>query len=50
MVVAADEGGGRLILDNRTMALVTDVEASAVYLPLFVLDEIGTRRYVLPPS
>jgi len=50
MVVAADEGGGWLILDNRTMALVTDVEASAVYLPLFVLDGSGTRRYILPAS
>jgi predicted transglutaminase-like cysteine proteinase len=50
MVVAADEGGGWLILDNRTMALVTDVEASAVYLPLFALDERGARRYILPAS
>jgi len=50
MVVAADKGGGWLILDNRTMALVTDVEASAVYLPLFVLDDTGARRYVLPVS
>ena len=37
-----------LILDNGTMTLVTDVDASAVYLPLFVLDDTGTRRYVLP--
>ncbi len=32
------------------MALVTDVEASTVYLPLFVLDDSGTRRYILPAS
>lgn len=50
MVVAADEGHGCLILDNRTMALVTDVDASAVYLPLFVLDDSGARRYILPAS
>jgi hypothetical protein len=31
----------------RTMALVPDVDASSVYLPLFVLDETGARRYVL---
>jgi hypothetical protein len=48
MVVAADEGGGWLILDNRTMALVSDVDASTVYLPLFVLDDTGARRYILP--
>ena len=47
MVVAAYQDGGWLILDNRTMALVTDVDASSVYLPLFVLDDTGTRRYVL---
>ena len=47
MVVAVYEDGGWLILDNRTMALVTDVDASSVYLPLFVLDDTGTRRYVL---
>jgi hypothetical protein len=41
---------GWLILDNRTMALVTDVDASAVYLPLSVLDDTGARRYVLPAS
>jgi hypothetical protein len=32
------------------MALITDVDASAVYLPLFVLDDTGARRYVLPAS
>jgi predicted transglutaminase-like cysteine proteinase len=46
MVVAADDNGDWLILDNRTMTLVTDVDASAVYLPLFVLDDTGTRRYI----
>jgi hypothetical protein len=50
MVVAAYEGGRWLILDNGTMTLVTDVDASAVYSPLFVLDDTGTRRYVLPAS
>ena len=48
MVVAAYEAGSWLILDNRTMMLITDVDASAIYLPLFVLDETGTRRYNLP--
>ena len=47
MVVAAYQDSGWLILDNRTMALITDVDASSVYLPLFVLDDTGTRRYVL---
>jgi predicted transglutaminase-like cysteine proteinase len=47
MVVAAYQDSGWLILDNRTMALMTDVDASSVYLPLFVLDDTGTRRYVL---
>jgi predicted transglutaminase-like cysteine proteinase len=50
MVVAAYQGSGWLILDNRTMALVTDVDASSVYLPLFVLDDTGTRRYALSAS
>jgi predicted transglutaminase-like cysteine proteinase len=50
MVVAADEGERWLILDNRTMALVTDVEASEVYLPLFVLDNIGAQRSIVPSS
>jgi predicted transglutaminase-like cysteine proteinase len=50
MVVAIYEDGGWLILDNRTMALVTDVDASAVYLPLFVLDDTGARRYILRAS
>ena len=47
MVVAAYQDSGWLILDNRTMALATDVDASSVYQPLFVLDDTGTRRYVL---
>jgi Bacterial transglutaminase-like cysteine proteinase BTLCP len=47
MVVAAYEADGWLILDNRTMALVTDADASAVYSPIFVLDDTGTRRYIL---
>jgi predicted transglutaminase-like cysteine proteinase len=46
-VVAVYQDTGWLILDNRTMALVTDVDAFSVYLPRFVLDETGTRRYVL---
>jgi predicted transglutaminase-like cysteine proteinase len=50
MVVAAYDTGRWLILDNRTMALVTDADASAVYSPIFVLDETGTRRYILPAS
>jgi hypothetical protein len=50
MVVAAYESGRWLILDNGTMTLVTDVDASAVYSPLFVLDDSGARRYILPAS
>jgi hypothetical protein len=50
MVVAAYESGRWLILDNGTMTLVTDVDASAVYSPLFVLDNSGARRYILPVS
>jgi predicted transglutaminase-like cysteine proteinase len=50
MVVAAYEAGGWLILDNRTMALVTDADASAVYSPIFVLDDTGTRRHILSAS
>jgi Bacterial transglutaminase-like cysteine proteinase BTLCP len=50
MVVAAYQGSGWLILDNRTMALVPDVDASSVYAPLFVLDDTGARQYVLSMS
>jgi hypothetical protein len=48
MVVAVYEGGSWLILDNGTMILVNDVDAAAIYSPLFVLDHTGTRRYILP--
>ena len=47
MVVAARQGSGWPILDNSNMARVPDVDASSVYLPLFVLDDTGARRYVL---
>jgi hypothetical protein len=49
MVVGVYAGSGWLILDNRTMTMVTDVDASAVYSPLFVLDDSGARRYVSRP-
>ncbi len=46
MIVAVRDSGGWIILDNRTMALVSDVDDAAVYTPLFVLDGEGVRRYV----
>jgi predicted transglutaminase-like cysteine proteinase len=45
MVVAALQGSGWLILDNQTMAIVPDGEASSIYRPLFVLDDTGARQY-----
>jgi predicted transglutaminase-like cysteine proteinase len=45
MVVAALQGSNWLILDNQTMAIVPDGEASSIYRPLFVLDDTGARQY-----
>src|ERR1700736_5875883 len=44
-VVAARVEGQWLILDNRRLALVRDVEMVRS-IPTFVLDENGTRRFV----
>ncbi len=45
MVVAAYDEESWFILDNATMAVLTDIEDAALYAPLFVLDEAGVRRY-----
>jgi hypothetical protein len=45
-VVAARVGGQWLILDNRRLALVRDTKMVGS-IPKFVLDEDGTRRFVL---
>jgi predicted transglutaminase-like cysteine proteinase len=44
MVVSVFVDGDWLILDNGTMALRRDVEAND-YMPMFVLDHDGVRRY-----
>jgi predicted transglutaminase-like cysteine proteinase len=44
MVVSVLVDGYWLVLDNATMALRKDVEATN-YMPMFVLDENGVRRY-----
>jgi predicted transglutaminase-like cysteine proteinase len=46
-VVAARVGGQWLILDNRRLALVRDIDMVGC-IPRFLLDEDGTRRFVLP--
>jgi hypothetical protein len=45
MVVAAFDEDAWFILDNATMVLATDSEDAARYIPLFLLDEAGVRRY-----
>jgi predicted transglutaminase-like cysteine proteinase len=45
MVVAAFEEDAWFILDNATMVLATDSEDATRYIPLFLLDEAGVRRY-----
>jgi predicted transglutaminase-like cysteine proteinase len=45
MIVAAREDNTWLILDNATMVLAADSEDATVYIPLFLLDESGVRRY-----
>jgi predicted transglutaminase-like cysteine proteinase len=45
-VVAARVDGQWLILDNRHFALVRDTDMVG-YVPKFVLDQDGTRRFVL---
>ncbi|MDT7812081.1 MAG: hypothetical protein QOJ42_1997 [Acidobacteriaceae bacterium] len=46
-VVAARVDGQWLILDNRRLALVRDIDMIGC-IPRFLLDEDGTRRFVLP--
>jgi predicted transglutaminase-like cysteine proteinase len=46
-VVAARVDGQWLILDNRRLALVRDIDMVGC-IPRFVLDEVGARRFVLP--
>ncbi len=51
MVVAAYEG--RWLANSRQShhgACIADADASAVYSPIFVLDDTGTRRYILSAS
>lgn len=45
MVVAVFEHEQWLLLDNLTMTLVKDTDRKA-YVPMFVLDETGVRRYL----
>jgi predicted transglutaminase-like cysteine proteinase len=45
MIVGVFEGGQWLLLDNLTMMLVKDTDCK-VYVPVFVLDETGVRRYL----
>jgi len=47
MVVAVydEDEGAWVILDNASMVLATDTENAALYIPLFVLDKAGVRRY-----
>ena len=45
--VAVRLEGKWLILDNRWLTLITDTECRSL-LPLFVLDENGVRRFILP--
>jgi predicted transglutaminase-like cysteine proteinase len=46
-VVAARDGGEWIVLDNRWMTLVKDVDMPKV-VPLFVLDESGVREFAPP--
>ena len=45
MVVSVYDDGHWLLLDNLTMMLVNDTDKKA-YVPMYVLDETGVRRYV----
>jgi predicted transglutaminase-like cysteine proteinase len=45
MVVGVFEEGQWLLLDNLTMRLVKDTDRND-YVPLFLLDETGARRYI----
>jgi predicted transglutaminase-like cysteine proteinase len=45
MIVSVYDDGQWLLLDNLTMMLVKDTDRKG-YVPMFVLDETGVRRYV----
>ena len=45
MVVAVFDEDAWFILDNATMILATDSEDATRYIPLFLLDDAGVRRY-----
>lgn len=45
MVVGVYDDGQWLLLDNLTMTLVKDGDRKG-YVPLYVLDETGVRRYI----
>lgn len=45
MIVSVYDDGQWLLLDNLTMTLVTDTDRKG-YVPMFVLDETGVRRYL----
>jgi predicted transglutaminase-like cysteine proteinase len=45
MVVAAYVEDAWFILDNATMVLATDSDDATLYLPLFLFDDAGVRRY-----
>jgi hypothetical protein len=47
-VVAARLDGHWLLLDNRRMVMVEDVDARQ-YQPLFEIDDDGVRHLILPP-
>ena len=48
-VVAARLDGRWLVLDNRRMVLVEDVDARQ-YQPLFEIDDEGVRPLIVPPA
>jgi predicted transglutaminase-like cysteine proteinase len=45
MVVSVYDNGQWLLLDNLTMRLVSDTDRKG-YVPMYVMDETGVRRYV----
>jgi predicted transglutaminase-like cysteine proteinase len=45
MIVSVYDDGQWLLLDNLTMMLVKDTDRKG-YVPMFILDETGVRRYV----
>jgi predicted transglutaminase-like cysteine proteinase len=49
-VVAARLDGNWLMLDNRHMLMVEDQQVRDYYLPEFLIDHDGVKRYALAPS